>query len=63
MVNLFRKFIFFFLIVTFFLPFSNLLAKEIPIIVIAPSKKGAKNITKNLLLSKEIKLKSSLLIN
>ena len=32
-------------------------------IVNAPSKKGAKNITKNLLLSKEIKLRSLLLIN
>ena len=34
-----------------------------PRIVIAPSKKGAKNITNNLLLSKAIKLKSLLLIN
>ena len=33
-----------------------------PRIVIAPSKKGAKNITNNLLLSKAIKLKSLLLI-
>ena len=32
-------------------------------IVIAPSRNGAKNITKNLLLSKEIKLRSLLLIN
>ena len=36
---------------------------EKPSIVIAPSRKGAKNITKNLLLSKAIKLKSLLLIN
>jgi ribosomal protein S3 len=34
-----------------------------PSIVIAPSRKGAKNITKNLLLSKAIKLKSLLLMN
>jgi len=34
-----------------------------PRIVIAPSKKGVKNITNNLLLSKAIKLKSLLLIN
>ena len=34
-----------------------------PRIVIAPSKKGAKNITNNLLLNKAIKLKSLLLIN
>jgi len=34
-----------------------------PRIVIAPSKKGAKNITNNLLLSKVIKSKSLLLIN
>ena len=34
-----------------------------PSIVIAPSRKGAINITKNLLLSKAIKLKSLLLIN
>ena len=34
-----------------------------PSIVIAPSKKGAKNITKNLLLSRAIKLKSLLLMN
>ena len=31
--------------------------------VIAPKKKGAKNKTNNLLLSKEIKLKSLLLVN
>jgi len=34
-----------------------------PSIVTAPSRKGTKNITKNLLLSKVIKLKSLLLIN
>jgi len=34
-----------------------------PRIVIAPSKKGAKNTTNNLLLSKAIKSKSLLLIN
>ena len=34
-----------------------------PRIVIAPSKKGAKNRTNNLLLNKAIKLKSLLLIN
>ena len=34
-----------------------------PSIVIAPSRKGAKNITKNLLLSKAIKLKPLLLMN
>ena len=34
-----------------------------PSVVIAPIKKGAKNITKNLLLNKEIKLKSLLLVN
>jgi len=36
---------------------------EKPSIVKAPSKKGAKNITKNLLLSKEVKLNPLLLIN
>ena len=34
-----------------------------PSIVIAPSKKGAKNTTNNLLLNKAIKLKSLLFIN
>ena len=36
---------------------------EKPSVVNAPSKKGAKNITKNLLLSKEVKLNPLLLIN
>ena len=36
---------------------------EKPSIVAAPSKKGAKNITKNLLFNKSDKLKSSLLSN